>query len=262
MSVPARYILAAIAFAIAALGLILLPVDAAADCDHCNRPPPCQHSCGPPPPPPCCQPPVVIVPPPHVPPPNVVVVNPGARAQAQASATAIAIANAEAGDTIIRQNMIVHGGVSAAVQANAMAVTETSLTTETATRERDLLVQAICLDAEGNPHPASQTFGGRDVSEDYRGEIFRCMAGTRMRYTVDGQSADCAPGEALWHEDGQVTCRPQIARRPCNERSLLRRFGPGDKLVRVRDAESREARSETTFNGAMTMDGGVGQNVW
>jgi hypothetical protein len=31
MSVPARYILAAIAFAIAALGFILLPVGAAAD---------------------------------------------------------------------------------------------------------------------------------------------------------------------------------------------------------------------------------------
>jgi hypothetical protein len=133
---------------------------------------------------------------------------------------------------------------------------------ESVVRERDLLIQAICLDATGNPHPASQTFGGRDVAEDFRGEIYRCMAGTHMRYTVDGRSYDCAPGEALWYEDGAVECRPQIARRPCNERSLLRRYGPGDKLVRIRDSEMREARSETTFNAAMTMDGGVGQGVW
>ena len=60
-----------------------------------------------------------------------------------------------------------------------------------------------------------------------------------------------------------MNCRPQIARRPCNERSLLRRFGPGDKLVRVRETEVAGRRaSETTFNGAMTMDGGVGQSVY
>ena len=41
-----------------------------------------------------------------------------------------------------------------------------------------------------------------------------------------------------------------------------RRHGPGDKLVRIRDTEVRASRTETTFNGAMTMDGGVGQSVW
>jgi hypothetical protein len=224
-------------------------------------PPPCNHGCNSSPPP-CCTPPTVIVPPPHVPPPNIVIVNAGARASAHASATAIAIATARTGDTIIRQNMIMEGGATAAAQAGAFAITEASAVMESVSRERDLLIQAICLDTTNNPHPASQTFGGRDVGHGYRGEIYRCMSGTRMRYTIDGRSYDCAAGEALWYENGQASCRPQIARRPCNERSLLRRFGPGDKLVRIRDTEMREARRETTFNGAMTMDGGVGQGVW
>ncbi len=265
MTVPVRYILAAIAFGVAALGFFLLPVDAAADCNGCTRrpPPSCQSNCNPAPPPPpraCCQPPTVVVPPPHVPPPNIVVVNAGARAAAHANATAIAIANVRTGDTIIRQNMVVEAGASAAaaVTSTAMSVTEGRIALETRTVMRDYLVQAICLDERGNPHPASQTFGGRDVAQSYSGEIYRCMSGTRMRYTINNQSHDCAPGEALWYEGNRVECRPQIERRPCNERSLLRRYGPGDKLVRVRETETLERREETTFSGAMTMDGGVG----
>ena len=266
MTVPTRYILAAIAFGVAALGLVLLPTDAAA-CGNggCPVPPACNHGCGPtspppPPPPQCCERPVVIVPPPHVPPPNIVVVNAGARASAQANATAIAIANVRTGDTIIRQNMVMEAGASAQVQSGAFAVMEATAQAETVARE--LLIQAICLDAQGNPHPASQTFGGRDVGHDYRGEIFRCMSGTRMRYTAGDRSYDCEQGQALWYEGGRVECRTQQVRRPCNERSLLRRHGPGDKMVRIRDTETRTTRSETTFNAAMTMDGGVGQGVW
>ncbi len=262
MTVPARYILAAIAFGVAGLGLFALPTDAAAECNQCAPPPPC-HSCSPSPPP-ChsCQPPTVIVPPPHVPPPNIVVVNAGARASAQANATAIAIANVRGGDTIIRQNSIVQGGAAASVTSSAFAVTEAGVSTESVARDRDMLVQAICLDATNNPHPASQTFGGQAVAQDYQGELFRCMSGTRMRYTVGGQNTDCTAGQALWYQGGRVECRTQIERRPCNERSLLRRFGPGDKMVRIRDTETRAARTETTFNGAMTMDGGVGQSVY
>lgn len=266
MTVPARYILAALCFAVAALGLLLLPTEAAADCNGCERrtPPPCQHRCAPPPPPTphCCAPPTVIVPPPHVPPPNIVVVNSGARAQAQASAIAIAVANVRTGDTIVRQNMVVESGAQAMATSSAMSVTEGAVELESYSIEREHLVQAICIDERGNPHPASQTFGEREVAPSYRGEIYRCMAGTRMRYTVNGRSTDCAPGEALWYENGEVSCRPQIARRPCNERSLLRRYGPGDKVVRVRETATREARRETTFSGAMTMDGGVGQGIW
>lgn len=262
MTVSARYIFAAIAFAIAALALVMLPAEAHAECgaSGCHPPPP---PCCNPPPPPCCHQPSIIVPPPHVPPPNIVVVNSGARASAQASAVAIAIANARTGDTIIHQNMVVDGGgAAAAVTSSAFAVSEASTLTESYARERDLLIQAICMDASGNPHPASQTFGERDIREGYAGEIYRCMAGTHMRYTLDGRSSDCAAGQALWYENGRVACRTQIARRPCNERSLLRRYGPGEKLARIRDEGTREVRSETTFNGAMVMDGGVGQSVW
>jgi|CXWL01.1.fsa_nt_gi hypothetical protein len=270
MAVPTRYILAAIAFGIAALGFWMLPTGA--DAFDCNggacqqpRPPVCGSACHQPPPPQHCNrctPPSIIVPPPNVPPPNIVVVNAGARASAQASATAIAVANARTGDTIIRQNMIVESGASAAVTSSAFAVSESALETETIARERQLLIQAICMDTSGNPHPASQTFGERDVPNGYRGEIYRCIAGTRMRATIDGRSFDCAQGEALWYENGNATCRPQIARRPCNERSLLRRYGAGEKMALIRDTETRQARRETTFNGAMTMDGGVGQSVW
>ena len=255
MTVPMRYILAAMAFSVAGFA-----AEASAGCgtNRCEPPTP-------PPPPPChtCQRPNIVVPPPHVPPPNIVVVNSGARASAQASATAIAIANARTGDTIIRQNMVVDGGgAAAAVTSSAFAVSDSAVQMESYARERQLLIQAICVDATNNPHPASQTFGERDVRDGYNGEIFRCMSGTHMRVTMDGRSFDCASGEALWYENGAATCRPQIARRPCNERSLLRRFGPGDKMVRIRDQGQREVRTETTFNGAMTMDGGVGQSVW
>jgi hypothetical protein len=275
MTVSARYILAALAFGIAALGFLLLPVDADArtqrDMPQCSGsggcggyqpPPPCTHGCNPPPPPHCCDRPPVVVPPPHVPPPNIVVVNAGARASASAGAIAIAIANAgSGGDTIIRSNSIMQGSAAASVNSAALSVAESGAQGD-AEGERELLIQAICLDATNNPHPASQTFGERDVAVDYRGEIYRCMAGTRMRYTMQNRSYDCAQGEALWYENGRVECRTQIVRRPCNERSLLRRFGAGDKFVAVRGAEQSAARTETTFNGAMTMDGGVGQGVW
>lgn len=273
MTVPARYILAALAFGVAALGFLLLPVEADArtqnnvpqcgssGCGGHQPRPPCNSGCTPPPPS-CCDRPPVVVPPPNVPPPNIVVVNSGARASASANAFAIAIANVEQGDTIIRQNVIADSSATAAVHSSAFAVTDASVATESVARERDLLIQAICLDATNNPHPASQTFAGRDVGHEYRGEIYRCMSGTRMRYTADGRSYDCAQGEALWYENSRVECRQQIARRPCNERSLLRRYGPGDKVVRIRDTEQRAVRTETTFNGAMTMDGGVGQSVW
>ena len=151
MTVPLRYILAALAFGVAALGFILLPADAAADCNGCTRrpQPPC-HSCQPPappsPPPACrsCTPPTVVVPPPNVPPPNIVVVNAGARASAAASAVAIAVSNARTGDTIIRQNTIVDGGGAAvAVTSAAMAVTQASFATETSAVDRDFLAKDI-----------------------------------------------------------------------------------------------------------------------
>ncbi len=259
MTVSGRYILMALGLLMA---VFAAPGAAFADCVGCNRPPVgCRQNCNPtpPPPPPChnCRPPQIIVPPPYVPPPSIVVV--GAGAHAQASATSIAIANVRAGDVVVRTGGgYIGGSIDAGVSGMALAVAEAAV--ETQSFDRMLALQAICLDDTGTPHPASQVFGERDVREGYAGEIYRCMAGTRMRYTMDGRSYDCARGEALWHENGVLTCRPQIARRPCNERSLLRRFGPGEKMVRVR--ETRQVARETQFNAQMTMDGGVGQSVW
>ncbi len=258
MTVPARYIFLVCAFLFA---LALAPRAAFADCAGCQRPrPSCHSNCQPAPPPVChnCAPPTIVVPPPSVTPPNIVVGQVGA--QAQANAMSIAISQARSGDTVIRMGGGGFGGVSvdAGVTAAALSVSESMV--ESAAIDRTLVLQAICLDVNGTPHPASQTFGERDVRDAYAGEIFRCMAGTRMRYTMDGRSYDCATGEALWYEGGAVSCRTQIARRPCNERSLLRRFGPGEKLVLIRETSTRQ--TNTDFSASMTMDGGVGQGVW
>ncbi len=128
MNVPARYILAAIAFAIAALGFILLPTGAAAECSGCER------------------------------------------------ARGMVVEAAAAGDTV-----------------------------ET---ERDLMIRAICIDLRGDPHPAAQTFADRVLSEDDEGELYRCAAGARMRYPGGDRSYECAVGDALVIESGELACRP------------------------------------------------------
>ena len=80
-----------------------------------------------------------------------------------------------------------------------------------------------------------------------------------------GQTMSCQKGEALWFERGALTCRVQIQQRQCNERSLLRRFGAGIKVLTVTRTEKvtkqREiARSASASWGSavMTFDGGVG----
>ncbi|MFX8466429.1 hypothetical protein ABTL61_19530, partial [Acinetobacter baumannii] len=63
-----------------------------------------------------------------------------------------------------------------------------------------------------------------------------------MQYTVAdfsgqadftrGQTIVCQKGEALYHSaSGGLQCRPQTPARDCNERSLLRRFGAGIKVM-------------------------------
>ena len=135
-------------------------------------------------------------------------------------------------------------------------------------------IQAVCLDDKAVPHPASQAFPGQDVAEGFAGELFRCLAGTRMQYTTaafqgrisfdHGQTATCAKGEALNRMgDGRLQCRPQTPARDCNERSLLRRYGAGVKLVKASAAQvCVDYRSETqtaqSTGGSFLMDGGVG----
>lgn len=151
-------------------------------------------------------------------------------------------------------------------------------------------VQAFCIDDKGTPHPASRPSSAERVEANFEGEIFRCMAGTTMQVVIGerdglaGGSHDfqnvsgfsCAKGEALVHRrGGQLVCQPQIPRRNCNERSLLRRNGPGTKLVYTRvpaacvptqttimQTVTRQVqRTRPAKTAPMVFDGGVGQSV-
>jgi len=144
-------------------------------------------------------------------------------------------------------------------------------------------VQAICLDDRNTPHPASRVDDSDRVGAGFEGELYRCMAGTHMQITTGhmsedqpdfsaGETISCAKGEALWHSaGGKLSCRPQKPERNCNERSLLRKFGPGIKLVQSRGVQkvctpasprrAVEAAAEIP-PGDLMLDGGVGQSVW
>ncbi|MBO6765429.1 hypothetical protein [Maricaulis sp.] len=140
------------------------------------------------------------------------------------------------------------------------------------------VVRAVCVDDGGTPHPASRVDADERVGAAYSGEIYRCMAGTAMQVTIgwaiegeydwnDAATIACRKGEALRHEPGgRLYCEAQEQRRNCNERSLLRRHGPGVKLVYMRREERytervrREVERERRERVSMTLmlDGGVG----
>ena len=148
---------------------------------------------------------------------------------------------------------------------------------ETRTSSETVAIRAVCMDDRNMPHPASRVDGDAQVSPTFDGEMFRCMAGTRMEVTigrmVDGQpvfdggrALSCAKGQALSYKAGALTCTAQIARAACNERSLLRRFGPGIKLATITTTQqvqsTREVAQSASFRSSMFIDGGVGQGVW
>ncbi|MFT3996541.1 MAG: hypothetical protein QM667_03970 [Asticcacaulis sp.] len=150
-------------------------------------------------------------------------------------------------------------------QARAMEAYQASRTLT-----RMMIIEAACIDDKGVPHPASQVFGGKDVAGGYAGEVYRCIAGTKMRYTLtgkeggEGKTYDCRKGDALWHENGVVRCQTQAAARACNERSLLRKFGAGVKVLTLVTTETYQAQREVvkqssaTYGSTMVFDGGVG----
>jgi hypothetical protein len=107
-----------------------------------------------------------------------------------------------------------------------------------------IAVQASCLDDKDIPHPASQLSPDRAIVDTYEGEVYRCIAGARMQYTIadyagqanfdHGQTFTCKKGDALYHTaTGALECRVQKPARDCNERSLLRRFGAGIKVLKI-----------------------------
>lgn len=297
---------------IASFGLMLMlfgaPQEAKAQC--CAPPPPCCAAPTPPcctAPPPCCQPPA---PPPSSPPcctpghniniPSVnvfvggaVVVNTQLNVQAAAGAQAGASSTVFVGGgggggggyvgpgaTALIQGLNVEGGEGmrrASYDASRTRVTR-------------VVIQAFCFDDLNSPHPASQVIPGREVDDSYDGELYRCIAGTHMQYTIaewngrvdfsGGETITCARGEALYHSPGRggrhgaaggdegasLECRPQRPARDCNERSLLRRYGAGIKILTIVRVEHYQAYREEHYQqssssasmSSFSMDGGVG----
>ena len=140
---------------------------------------------------------------------------------------------------------------------------------------KQTIIQASCIDDTGVPHPASQVFQGRDIANDYVGEVYRCIAGTHMQWTYadysgtdinfdGGKNMTCDKNQALWFEHGQLTCKVQIQQRQCNERSLLRRFGVGIKILTLTRTETITKQRQVAVqqssasSGYMVFDGGVG----
>lgn len=137
--------------------------------------------------------------------------------------------------------------------------------------EQRVVLQAVCIDDRNVPHPASQVRPDREISGDFEGELFRCIAGTRLQWTVAGEGAAgettaCQKREALWHgRGGMLVCRPEKPERDCNERSLLRRYGAGTKvLTMVREETYTAYREEIVESAASSimLDGGVGGRVF
>ena len=162
-----------------------------------------------------------------------------------------------------------------ALQVESETAETRRVCTEFRAVQKVVAVQAVCLDDKAIPHPASQVTPDREILGTYEGEMFRCIAGTRMQYTLAdyagsadfarGQTVSCVKGEALYHSaSGQLACRPQRPARDCNERSLLRRYGAGVKIMKLAMARqcvafgSETAQSATPTTAAMQLDGGVG----
>ncbi len=199
-----------------------------------------------------------------------------------------------------------------------------------------VVIQALCIDDRNIPHPASQVRPDREVSQDYEGELYRCIAGSRLQMTIadlaerinfdGGQTMTCGKGEALWFGRGRggasavsvseshaqgygpgpgypggypgggmiqtsggsaysssesysesgsftggvIECRPEKAERDCNERSLLRRYGAGVKILTLFREESYteyeeqivQAQGMAISGSSLTLDGGVGGRVF
>tara|TARA_R110002167_G_scaffold3743_13_gene18184 strand:- start:2522 stop:3184 length:663 start_codon:yes stop_codon:yes gene_type:complete len=218
-------------------------------------------------------------------------VNVNVNANASASASARAGINARAGSSVYVQG----GGGAYVTVDQPYPTTISGLMVEGAAvsqvvrvpfesrrrLEKRVVIQAVCIDDRSVPHPASQVRPDREVDNDYEGELYRCLAGTSLQITIaeylgtvsfdHGETMSCRKHEALWHgRGGAVECRPEKPERDCNERSLLRRYGAGIKiLTMIREETYTEYRDEVVqtsgvaVSGAsITLDGGVGGRVF
>ncbi|MDP1629847.1 MAG: hypothetical protein Q8L66_00325 [Caulobacter sp.] len=256
---------------------------------QCCAPPPPPPCCTPPAPPPCCTPPA---PPPRPPsPPGCCA--PGGRTNiiVNSNAVAVAISGAGAGAGAVAYgggggggyySPPVATGLIQGLDVEGMRKMRKVAYEASRSRTRRVVIQAFCLDDRDVPHPASQVFADRDVDDLYDGELYRCIAGSRLQVIVadfaeqisfnGGVTTLCAKGEALYRargaDGGQLVCRPQKPARDCNERSLLRRFGAGIKVLTIVTIETYTAyrEEEVTESSAssfsMSLDGGVGGTVY
>jgi len=213
---------------------------------------------------------------------------PGVNVHVNAGAFAVAGAGAIAGAQADAGSVVFFGGGSSwyVEQETPTVITGLQVDTGEALMRRvaftarrrvskRVVIQAVCIDDRNIPHPAAQVSPDRDVLDEYEGELYRCVAGARLQITwaeyLDrinfdgGQTLECRKGEALWHgRGGLLECRPQTPQRNCHERSLLRRYGAGVKILTwVREetyTDYREEATEASRTQAMTivLDGGVG----
>jgi hypothetical protein len=269
------------------LGVGLWLAASAAFAASCCSPPTPPPSCGCTPPP-CCAPPTPPSPPCCSPVQNIVVpgvnvfVAPSVNVQVNASAGA----SAEAGASAQTQTYVGGGGSASMIGPGPVTSLnldvggmERSAYEAERTRVEKVVIQAFCFDDKDVPHPASQTSPDRDIDEMFDGELYRCIAGAHMQVTIapwaekisfeGGKTLACAKGEALYHiagkGGGKLECRKQIPARDCNERSLLRRFGAGIKVLTLVVTEKYTAyREESHSSGSsmMMLDGGVGGVVY
>ncbi len=266
----------------------------------CTTPPP--SCCSPPSPPPvspptCCTPGHNV----NIPGVNVYVAG-GVQVNVQASASAGAAASSGAGTTVFYNGggggggggYVAPGATGLINGLNVEGGVKRTAYEATRSMYKKVVIQAFCFDDKEVPHPASQVSPDRDVDDAYDGELYRCIAGAHMQVTVaewrekvsfeGGQTITCQKGEALYHVPGaaagggagggaagaaggghgggSLACRPQKPARDCNERSLLRRFGAGIKVLTIWYTERYTAyREESTSSAAavgMSLDGGVG----
>lgn len=289
-----KWVLGAIA---ATITLMVIGVGGQALAQSCCTPPP--TCCTPPSPPPtCCTPPSPPTPPstPCCTPPGHSITVPGVNVNVNASVIVNAAVNAQvnaqaasvAGGSAYGQTIVVGGGggYGGGLAPGPTVVTgglnveggkEMRRVAYQAQRTKTIrvVIQAFCVDDKLTPHPASQVFADQDVADDYNGEIYRCIAGTRMQYTwaeylgqvsfEGGKTITCEKNQSLWHAPGgKLECRTQKPERDCNERSLLRRFGAGIKILTMTIVETytayreEEVESASSSASSFSFSGGVG----
>ena len=244
--------------------------------------------------PPCCKPIVpdtpghgVKVPPIKIQPPSVIIVPPTVIVNASARANAVATSSAFASSNASSNTVVFGGGggggfatpgTPSALNLNVVgAAPQIQKVPFQASRTqiKTVVIRAVCIDDKLVPHPASQVFPGQDVADHFEGELYRCIAGSRLQITLadwlgkvsfdGGWNMECAKGEALHYgKGGALTCRPQKPARDCNERSLLRRYGVGVKVLKLVRVETYTAYREEVIQGTaistggIVLDGGVG----